>query len=168
MDLGLDHLKRAMAQLTTKEHLVKASRGIDPATAANIQAALRFFARTGDRKMSKTALIKQYRYSPAAGGFLSFLAPVAKFVGKGLGIIKPAAAKVAAAATSPTGKAVLSAAGAGAAGALLARGSGGASGSWGPRRRGRGITARELRGYRKVARLLHNEGMVSRRARGRK
>lgn len=36
------------------------------------------------------------------------------------------------------------------------------------RRRRRGITARELSGYRKVANLLHKEGMVSRRARGRK
>lgn len=117
--------------------------------------------------MSKTALIKHYQYSPAAGGIFSFLAPVAKFIGKGLGIIKP---KVAAAVASPVGKAALTAAGAGAAGALLAgAGSGrGATGSWSGRRRGRGITARELRGYRKVARLLHNEGMVSRRARGRK
>jgi len=38
-----------------------------------------------------------------------------------------------------------------------------------PRRRGRGITARELRGFRKVARLLHSMGMVPRRfSRGRK
>lgn len=122
--------------------------------------------------MSKTALLKQYRYSPAAGGILSFLAPVAKFIGKGLGIIKPAATKAAQvavqAASTPAGKAAIAAGAAGAAGALLAKGGGGASGSWaGGRRRGRGITARELRGYRKVARLLHQEGMVSRRARGR-
>lgn len=38
----------------------------------------------------------------------------------------------------------------------------------GARRRSRGITARELRGYRKVANLLHREGMVSRRGRGRR
>lgn len=120
--------------------------------------------------MSKTAQLKHFRYSPQAGGFLSFLAPVAKFIGKGLGIIKPAASKIAQVAATPTGRAVIGAGAAGAAGALLARGggSGGASGSWGTRRRGRGITARELRGYRKVARLLHSEGMVSRRARGRK
>lgn len=42
------------------------------------------------------------------------------------------------------------------------------SGGWGPRRRRRGITATELRGYRKVANLIHKEGMVSRRARGRR
>jgi len=47
-------------------------------------------------------------------------------------------------------------------------GGAGASGSWGAPRRAKGITARELRGYRKVAKLLHREGMVSRRARGRK
>jgi len=45
---------------------------------------------------------------------------------------------------------------------------GGGVGGGGVRRRSRGITARELRGYRKVANLLHREGMVSRRSRGRK
>lgn len=48
-----------------------------------------------------------------------------------------------------------------------AGGGGGGTGT-GKRRRSRGITARELRGFRKVSRLLHSEGMVSRRARGRK
>lgn len=118
--------------------------------------------------MSKLAVIRQYQTSPAAGGIFSFLAPVAKFIGKGLGIIKPAATKAAQvvvqAAKSPVGQAALYA-GAGAAGAALMKGGGGASGSYaGYRRRGRGITARELRGYRKVANLLHREGMVSRRA----
>lgn len=125
--------------------------------------------------MSKLAVIKQYQYSPAAGGFFSFLPAIGKaalkFVGKGLGIIKPAAAKVAQAATTPTGKAVLTAATAGGAAALLSGGGskapGGASGYYGTRRRSRGITARELRGYRKVANLIHKEGMVSKRARGR-
>lgn len=115
--------------------------------------------------MSKLAVLRQYQTSPAAGGIFSFLAPVAKFIGKGLGIIKPAVTKAVA---SPTGKAVLTAAGTGAAMSLLSKGGGGSSGASGTwRRRSRGITARELRGYRKVARLLHNEGMVSRRARGR-
>lgn len=121
--------------------------------------------------MSKLAAIRQYQYSPAAGGLFSFLAPVAKFIGKGLGIIKPAATKaaqvVAKAGKSPIGQAALYA-GAGAATSALLGGGGGASGSFGYRRRSKGITARELRGYRKVARLLHQEGMVSRRARGRK
>ncbi len=115
--------------------------------------------------MSKLALIRQYQYSPAAGGIFSFLAPVAKFIGKGLGIIKP---KVAAAVASPVVQAGLTAAATTAGVNLLkGSGSGGASGSYGTRRRSRGITARELRGYRKVARLLHAEGMVSKRARGR-
>ena len=122
--------------------------------------------------MSKLAMVRQYRYSPAAGGLFSFLAPVAKFIGKGLGVIKPAvtkAAQVAAtAAKSPVGQAALYAGAGAATSALLAGGGSGASGSWAPRRRSKGITARELRGYRKVARLLHQEGMVSRRARGRK
>jgi hypothetical protein len=118
--------------------------------------------------MSKLAVIRQYQYSPAAGGlFGSVIGAVGKFIGKGLGIIKPAAAKVAAAAKTPVGQAVLYTGAAGAASALLSRGGGGASGSYGYRRRGRGITARELRGYRKVASLLHKEGMVSKRARGR-
>jgi len=46
-------------------------------------------------------------------------------------------------------------------------GGGGGVGT-GRRRRSRGITARELRGYRKVANLLHREGMVSRKSRGRR
>lgn len=121
--------------------------------------------------MSKLAVIRQYQYSPAAGGIFSFLAPVAKFIGKGLGIIKPAAATAAAtvakAAKSPIGQAAIYAGAGAAASKLLAGGSSGASGYYGTRRRSRGITARELRGYRKVARLLHQEGMVSRRARGR-
>lgn len=121
--------------------------------------------------MSKMAVINQYRTSPAAGGlFTGIVGTVGKFIGKGLGIIKPAAAKAAqaaaAAAKTPAGQAAMYA-GAGAATAALMRGGGGgASGSWGyARRRARGITARELRGYRKVANLLHKEGMVSRRAR---
>lgn len=120
--------------------------------------------------MSKLAVIQQYRYSPAAGGLFSFLAPAIKFIGKGLGIIKPAATAaattVAKAVKTPVGQAALLAGGTAAASALLAGGRG-ASGGYAPRRHSRGITARELRGYRKVARLLHQEGMVSRRARGR-
>lgn len=121
--------------------------------------------------MSKLAMVRQYQYSPAAGGLFSFLAPVAKIIGKGIGLLgKSKAAQVAVKAVkSPVGQAALYA-GAGAATSQLLQGpGGGASGSWsGVRRRSKGITARELRGYRKVARLLHQEGMVSRRARGRK
>jgi len=123
--------------------------------------------------MSKLAVIRQYQTSPAAGGIFSFLAPVAKFIGKGLGIIKPAAATVAQTvskvAKSPIGQAAIYTGAGMAASQLLSPGGGGAgaSGAYGYRRRSRGITARELRGYRKVANLLHKEGMVSKRARGR-
>jgi len=123
--------------------------------------------------MSKLAVIRQYQTSPAAGGLFSFLAPVAKFIGKGLGIIKPAAATAAQvitkAAKSPVGQAAIYTGAGMAASALLGSGGSGAgaSGAYGYRRRSRGITARELRGYRKVANLLHKEGMVSKRARGR-
>ena len=124
--------------------------------------------------MSKLGVIRQYSYSPAAGGlFTGLIGTVGKFIGKGLGIIKPAASKAAqaavAAAKTPVGQTALLAGGAAAASALMRGGGGssGATGYYGVRRRGRGITARELRGYRKVARLLHQEGMVSRRARGR-
>lgn len=125
--------------------------------------------------MSKLAVIRQYQYSPAAGGILGTIIKAAgKFIGKGLGIIKPAVPKIVETAVgvakNPAATAILGAA-AGAGTAALFEGGGkkggGASGGWGYRRRGRGITARELRGYRKVARLLHKEGMVSKRARGR-
>lgn len=98
-------------------------------------------------------------------------------IGKGIKLVgglfkKKGVQAVVQAAKTPVGKQVIGgvAAGAGwAAGqSLLSAGGGsGASGSWGRRRR-RGITALELRGYRKVANLIHKEGMVSRRARGRK
>lgn len=123
--------------------------------------------------MSKLAMIRQYSYSPAAGGiFSTIIGGIGKFIGKGLGIIKPAATKAAQVAATvartPAGQAAIAAGAGTAAAALLRGGGGGASGGWGTRRRSRGITARELRGYRKVARLLHQEGMVSRRARGRR
>lgn len=124
--------------------------------------------------MSKLGMLRQYQYSPAAGGFLSgAIGAIGKFIGKGLGIIKPAATKaalvVSKAAKTPVGQAAIYT-GAGIAASQLLEGGGGkgAAGGWAPRRRSRGITARELRGYRKVANLLHKEGMVSKRVRGRK
>lgn len=123
--------------------------------------------------MSKLALIRQYQYSPMAGGIIQ------KLLKGGVGLVKglfkkkgvqtalTVGKKLAANPVVQTGAMI--AAGE-AAGALLSGGGGGsgASGGWGgARRRGKGITARELRGYRKVARLLHKEGMVSKRARGR-
>lgn len=120
--------------------------------------------------MSKLALMRQYQYSPQAGGiFGSIIGGIGKFIGKGLGIIKPAAAAaapvLAKVAKNPAAQAAAAGAAMVGAQALLGRGGGGASGGWGSPRRARGITARELRGYRKVANLLHKEGMVSKRAR---
>lgn len=124
--------------------------------------------------MSKLAVIRQYRYSPAAGGLFSAIAKVGGGILKTVGgWLAPAASKAAQVATkvakTPVGQAAILTAGSVAAQQLMSGGGGssGASGSFGTRRRGRGITARELRGYRKVARLLHKEGMVSKRARGR-
>jgi len=115
--------------------------------------------------------MNQMRYAPAAGGLLTgIIGGAGKLIG---GLFQSKATKAAIAA----GKAALAnpavrtglAVGAGTlAGQLMTGGGGGrgASGSW-PHRR-RGITATELRGYRKVANLIHKEGMVSKRARGRK
>lgn len=122
--------------------------------------------------MSKLGTLRQYRYSPAAGNiFGTIWKGIKGAVGGIFGsktkqvltqTVLPAAKKAAPYVLPPLAVA----------GAELMSGSGGssggASGGWSGRRRGRGITARELRGYRKVARLLHQEGMVSRRARGRK
>lgn len=125
--------------------------------------------------MSKLAVLRQYRYSPAAGDLFGFLGKAAKgivsFVKGGIKSIgKSKTAQVLAETALPAAKKVLpglaAGAGAGALAALTSAGgsSGGASGSFGYRRKGKGITARELRGYRKVSNLLHREGMVSRRA----
>jgi hypothetical protein len=115
--------------------------------------------------MSKLYMMNRMQMSPAAGGLFS---GIVKLGAKLLGIGKKVAPVVVQAAKNPAvqmGAAVL---GAEAAGALLApSGSGGgSSGGW-TRRRRRGITATELRGFRKVANLIHKEGMVSKRARGR-
>jgi hypothetical protein len=110
--------------------------------------------------------MNRMRYAPAAGGLLS---GVLKVGAKLLGIGKKALPVAQAALKNPVVQTGLMIGGAEAASALLSGGggsSGGASGGWGRRRR-RGITATELRGYRKVANLIHKEGMVSKRARGR-
>lgn len=123
--------------------------------------------------MSKLAMIRQYQYSPMAGGLGTLITKGIKFVG---GLLKKKKLTQVVATALPAAKKVANvvvpgvAAGMawGAGEALLSPGGGGgATGGW-TRRRSRGITARELRGYRKVANLLHKEGMVSRRARGRK
>lgn len=122
--------------------------------------------------MSKLGTIRQYQYSPAAGGILGSLLKLGGKAVKGIGKLFGSKTKqVLTESVLPAAKKALPyvAPAAAVAGAeLLAGGGGGggATGGWGggSRRRGRGITARELRGYRKVARLLHQEGMVSRRA----
>jgi hypothetical protein len=115
--------------------------------------------------MSKLYQMNRMMYAPAAGGLLS---GVVKFGAKLLGIGKKVAPVVATAVKNPIVQTGMMVAGAEAASALLSGGGGGsgASGGW-VRRRRRGITATELRGYRKVANLIHKEGMVSKRARGR-
>jgi hypothetical protein len=120
--------------------------------------------------MTKLAVIRQYQQSPAAGGLFTGILNVGKTILKAITGSK-AVATVAKVAKSPVGQAALYTGAAIGAEGLLSPGkttaARGASGSFGGSRRGRGITARELRGYRKVARLLHKEGMVSKRARGR-
>lgn len=117
--------------------------------------------------MSKLYLLNRMSGAPAAGGLLTGIVNVGK---KLLGIGKTVAPVVAKAAKNPmvqTGAMIAAGVGAN---ALLEGGGGGgrgASGGWGGGRRRRGITATELRGYRKVANLIHKEGMVSKRARGR-
>lgn len=118
--------------------------------------------------MSKLAQLKHsraYAGDPAFPlfGAIAKLAPkVMKVGGKLLGIGKKVV-------STPTGKAVAGAiatgAGFEAGSALLSkRGSSGASGSWG-RRRAKGITAAELRGFHRVANLLRKVGMVPRATR---
>lgn len=108
--------------------------------------------------MSKLAVLRQYRYSPAAGGLFGTIGKVlggAVNILTGTSIFKSKAAAVAPAAAAPQMTA--------AAKQLIKNGGGG-----GGTRRGKGISKTELRGYRKVANLLHKEGMVSKKARGRK
>lgn len=120
--------------------------------------------------MSKMYNLNRMRYAAAAGGPLTgILKGAGKLIG---GIFKSKAARAAAAAAkaaarNPIVQTGMIVGGGELAGALMSKGgggSGGASGSWGVRRR-RGITATELRGFRKVANLLHKEGMVVKRAR---
>lgn len=121
--------------------------------------------------MSKLYQMNRMRNSAAAGGLLtSMIGSAGKLIGK---VFQSKGTKLAIAAgkkalANPMVQTGLMIGGAEAASALLAGGGGsrGATGTW--RRRGRGITATELRGFRKVAGLLHKEGMVSSRARGRK
>ncbi len=116
--------------------------------------------------MSKLYLLNRMSNAPAAGGLLSGIVNIGKSI---LGIGKKALPGVVSTLKNPvvqTG--LMVGAGTAASSLLSGGGSSGASGGWGGgTRRRRGITATELRGYRKVANLIHKEGMVSKRARGR-
>jgi len=116
--------------------------------------------------LSKLYLINRMSGAPAAGGLLSGIVNIGKSI---LGIGKKAAPVIASTLKNPAVQTGLMVGAGTAASALLSGGgsSGGASGGWSGTRRRRGITATELRGYRKVANLIHKEGMVSKRARGR-
>ncbi len=116
--------------------------------------------------MSNLYLLNRMSYAPAAGGLLTGIINVGKKI---LGIGKKVAPAVTSTLKNPVVQTGLAIGAGEIAGNLLAGSGGGgrgASGGWAPRRR-RGITATELRGYRKVANLIHKEGMVSKRARGR-
>jgi septal ring-binding cell division protein DamX len=110
--------------------------------------------------MSKLAQIQTFRNAPAAGGLFSF---IPKLLGgavnavTGLNIIKPKSTAPATAATVATAVPSQTAA----VKALMG------GGSFGVKRRSKGISGRELKGFRKVAKLLHKEGMVSKKSRGR-
>lgn len=113
--------------------------------------------------MSKLYQLNRMRYSPAAGDISGLLGGAAKLIG---GLFKSKATKAAIAiakkvAVNPLAQTALAAgAGALAGEALMGGGGGGRGATGGWRVRRKGITATELRGFRKVAKLLHNEGMV--------
>lgn len=113
--------------------------------------------------MSKLAMIKAYQRDPRYAGDL--IGGIMKLFKKGKAAVTKIAGSVAGAAKSAGG--AVSQLVEQAAASAGENGGGGGGGGTGRRRR-RGITARELSGYRKVANLLHKEGMVSRRSRGRK
>jgi len=115
--------------------------------------------------MSKLYQLNRMRYSAAAGGWTSLIGGAGKLIGK-LFQSKATRAAIALAkkvAANPLVQTAAVVGGAEVAGALLGgqnnkKGSG-AGGGWTGHRR-KGITATELRGFRKVAKLLHKEGMT--------
>ena len=122
--------------------------------------------------MSKLYQLNRMTGSAAAGDLIGMAAGIGGRVIKGIGsLFKSKAARAAAAAAKKLARNPLAQTAAivgmgELAGGLLAGGGGGrgASGGWTGRRR-KGITATELRGFRKVAKLLHNEGMVNKKHR---
>src|SRR5512136_711773 len=122
--------------------------------------------------MSKLYQLNRMRGSAAAGDLWGSLLKLGGKAVKGIGKLFSKKTKtVIAEQVLPAAKKVipyaLPAVGVEVAQALMNGGgkqSAGATGGWGTRRR-RGITATELRGFHKVARLLHKEGMVVKHAR---
>ena len=123
--------------------------------------------------MSKLYQMNRMRNSAAAGGLLTgIIGGAGKLVGKlfqskGTKLAIAAGKKALANPVVQTG--LMIGASELASSALMGRGGGGggargASGGWTGRRR-KGITATELRGFRKVAKLLHNEGMTIKKKR---
>ena len=121
--------------------------------------------------MSKLYQMNRMRNSAAAGGLLTGLIGgagklVAKlFQSKGTKLALAAGKKALANPVVQTG--LMIGASELASSALMGGGGGGgrgASSGWSGRRR-KGITATELRGFRKVAKLLHNEGMTIKKKR---
>ena len=117
--------------------------------------------------MSKLYQLNRMRGSAAAGGGL--LTTIISGAGKLIGKLTRSKGVQAAIDYAKKNPGVVAGLGAGAvttAGIELMKGggSGGSSGGWTHRRR-KGITATELRGFRKVAKLLHNEGMVIKKRR---
>jgi len=122
--------------------------------------------------MSKLYQMNRMRNSAAAGGILtSLVGGAGKFVAKlfqskGTKLALAAGKKALANPVVQTG--LMIGASELATSALMGRDAGGgvrgASGGWSGRRR-KGISATELRGFRKVAKLLHNEGMTIKKKR---
>lgn len=113
--------------------------------------------------MSKLYLMNRMGNSPAAGGLLTgLIGGAGKLIGKlfqskGTKLAIAAGKKALANPVVQTG--MMIGASELASSALMRGGSGGGGATGGWRRRRKGITATELRGFRKVSGLLHKEGM---------
>lgn len=120
--------------------------------------------------MSKLYQLNRMKYAPAAGGLGSLISKGIGAVGGLIGGLfkkKSVAAvgtMVAKVAKNPLAQTAAVVGATELASGLLSGGGAGASGGW-TRRRAKGITGTELRGFHKVARLLHKEGMVVKHAR---
>jgi len=108
--------------------------------------------------MSKLRMIRYYGSQPAAGGILGDIFNIGK------SLFKKKAKTTAPAVPSYLAETVATPSMGPSAGVRALLNGGGGGGGYG-RRRAKGISGKELSGYRKVARLLHKEGMVSKKAR---